>query len=164
MIHSSKYQIVEECKNRISEIDYLFVVNDLSLTARQAFHMREKLQSIDADVWMMKNKLAKIAFNDTQLKEAFPILKGRCILVCGKDPNKIAKTLQKIQREYNEAMHFTGMVAKVFDLVEPGIHSSLKDIANLMNLDQLRAQCVFTLNSLFVKIVSTMNTIVEEKK
>lgn len=80
-----KEMIVDEYRSRFGGVNQAVVVDIRALNANQNVEFRTGLRKKDIRVTVLRNRLARKAFSETELKALDPLLEGPSALVTGAD-------------------------------------------------------------------------------
>ena len=152
MNRSEKTEAVEALNATFKEAAVVVVTRNLGLTVAQSTDLRLKMREAGAGYKVAKNRLAKIALNDTQYEPLSDLLTGPTALATSGDPVAAAKVAVEFAKT-NDRLEIVGgsMGATVLD--EAGI----KALASMPSLDQLRGTIVGLVNAPATKIARVVN-------
>lgn len=137
MDRSQKSEAVAELKNTFSQVGVVVVTRNLGLTVAQSTVLRGKMRDAGASYKVSKNKLAKIALQDTDYAGLSDLLTGPVGLATSADPVAAAKAAIDFAKT-NEKFEIVGgaMGSQILDA------EGVKALASLPSLDELRAKLV----------------------
>ena len=152
MPSQAKIDSVESLKERLGGAKAAVLTEYRGLTVRQLSDLRKQLKSAAAEYKVVKNRLARIAVQDSSLQPLGAHLKGPTgIVLTQQDPVGVAKALQAFVRT-NPAL-----TIKV-GLVEGNVLEApqLRALADLPSKDALRSQDVGALQGPMSQLVSLL--------
>jgi large subunit ribosomal protein L10 len=137
MDRSQKTEAVAELKSTFEAVGVVVVTRNLGLTVAQSTALRTKMREAGAGYKVSKNKLAKIALQDTDYAGISDLLTGPVGLATSADPVAAAKVAVDFAKT-NDKFEIVGgaMGAQVLDA------EGVKALASLPSLDELRAKLV----------------------
>lgn len=152
MNRDEKTALVSELKDKAVNSDCVILVHYRGLTDKQLYDMRVALKSKDCGMKIAKNTLIRIAIKDTELEGLSEYLKGPTALLYSKDPVALSKIVSDTAKA-NEALKFqAGFLDKA--LVP---ESTIKSLASLGSLDDVRASFIGVLNAAQSNFVRILN-------
>lgn len=152
MDRSQKADTVAQLNAVLKEVSVVVVTRNLGMTVDQSTALRTKMRDAGASFKVTKNRLAKLALNDTDYTGIEDLLTGPIGLAWSADPVAAAKAAVDFAKT-NDKLEIVGgsMGATVLD--EAGI----KALASMPSLDELRGKIVGLVNAPATKIVRTIN-------
>lgn len=152
MDRSQKADTVAQLNAVLKEVSVVVVTRNLGMTVDQSTALRTKMRDAGASYKVTKNRLAKLALNDTDYTGIEDLLTGPIGLAWSADPVAAAKAAVDFAKT-NDKLEIVGgsMGATVLD--EAGI----KALASMPSLDELRGKIVGLVNAPATKIVRTIN-------
>jgi large subunit ribosomal protein L10 len=133
-----KIESLAELKQRLDGIKTAVLTEYRGLSVQQLSELRKQLKAASATCQVVKNRIARLAVNDTALGVLAPHLRGPTALVLSReDPVAVAKTLQGFART-NPALAVKMGFVDGQALAADG----LKALADLPSREALRAQLV----------------------
>lgn len=152
MDRSQKADTVAQLNAVLKEVSVVVVTRNLGMTVDQSTALRTKMRDAGASYKVTKNRLAKLALNDTDYTGIEDLLTGPIGLAWSVDPVAAAKAAVDFAKT-NDKLEIVGgsMGATVLD--EAGI----KALASMPSLDELRGKIVGLVNAPATKIVRTIN-------
>lgn len=129
--------LLAEMKERYEGKEYLIAVGyeGLDITGTNAF--RTELANKNMTMKMVKNRIAKLAFDQIGVAGVDTILKGQTAFVVGEDPVAMARTIKDFAKEHKEVV-FRGAVVESTVLDEAGA----KALADAASKEELQARIV----------------------
>ena len=152
MDRSQKADTVAQLNAVLKEVSVVVVTRNLGMTVDQSTALRTKMRDAGASYKVTKNRLAKLALNDTDYTGIEDLLTGPIGLAWSADPVAAAKAAVDFAKT-NDKLEIVGgsMGATVLD--EAGI----KALASMPSLDELRGKIVGLVNAPATKVVRTIN-------
>jgi large subunit ribosomal protein L10 len=152
MDRSQKADAVAELSNVFNEVGVVVVTRNLGMSVAQSTDLRTKMRDAGATYKVAKNRLAKLALNDTPYAGLEDFLTGPTGLAWSADPVAAAKAAVDFAKT-NDKLEIVGgsMGSQVLD--EAGI----KALASLPSLDELRAKLIGLVNAPATKVVQLVN-------
>ena len=148
----------EQKKNYISEMTTQFenskailVTHYQGLTMTQLDELRSKMREHGIQFKITKNRITKIALENTRCKDLSELFKGPTAVALSKDAITSAKILTKFSKE-NENLKILGGIMGT-DLLDV---AGVQNVATLPTLDEARANIVCILNASASKLVSIL--------
>ena len=137
MDRAQKADAVAEHKSVFNEVGVVVVTRNLGLTVADSTALRTKMREAGASYKVAKNRLAKLASQDTDYAGISDLLTGPTALATSIDPVAAAKIVVEFAKT-NDKLEIVGgsMGAQVLDA------NGVKALASLPSLDELRAKIV----------------------
>jgi large subunit ribosomal protein L10 len=137
MNRSEKTESVAALNATFNEAAVVVVTRNLGLTVGQSTELRNKMREAGASYKVAKNRLAKIALNDTQYGPLSDLLTGPTALATSGDPVAAAKVAVEFAKT-NDKLEIVGgaMGSTVLDV------NGVKALASMPSLDELRAKLI----------------------
>ena len=148
MDRAQKADAVAELKSVFNEVGVVVVTRNLGLTVAQSTALRTKMREAGASYKVAKNRLAKLASQDTDYAGISDLLTGPTGLASSIDPVAAAKIVVEFAKT-NDKLEIVGgsMGAQVLDA------NGIKALATLPSLDELRAKIVGLVQAPATKVV-----------
>ena len=147
MNRSEKTDTVAALNATFNEAAVVVVTRNLGLTVAQSTDLRLKMRDAGAGYKVAKNRLAKIALNNTQYESLSDLLTGPTALATSGDPvaAECAKT--------NDKLEIVGgaMDSTVLDV------EGVMALASLPSLDELRAKLIGLVQAPATKVVQVIS-------
>lgn len=153
MLRVQKEECVKDLEEVYKKFNSLIVVYYHGLTVSQVTDLRKSLRKGNAGFKVVKNTLAKIAFNNIELNGIQDLLSGPVAIAYANDPVFISKEITQFSNK-NEALKIIG---GLFDNSVVNV-SDIKYISQLMSLDELRAKLIGLLQAPAIKTLQILNT------
>ena len=152
MNRSEKTEAVEALNATFKEAAVVVVTRNLGLTVAQSTDLRLKMREAGAGYKVAKNRLAKIALNDTQYETLSDLLTGPTALATSADPVAAAKVAVEFAKT-NDKLEIVGgaMGSTVLDV------EGVKALASLPSLDELRAKLIGLVQAPATKVVQVIS-------
>ena len=137
MNRSEKTEAVAALNATFNEAAVVVVTRNLGLTVAQSTDLRLKMRDAGAGYKVAKNRLAKIALNDTQYSPLSDLLTGPTAIATSGDPVAAAKVAVEFAKT-NDKLEIVGgaMGSTVLDV------EGVKALASMPSLDELRAKLI----------------------
>lgn len=146
----------DQIKNRLRDIEGLFIVNYSGLSASDLNTLRQSLRNVDASLFVVKNKIAQTALKELNLDNLISMVEGPCGFVfTAKESEGICNVLYNFCCAH-EQLKFKGGLLKD-KLLSP---KDMEALARLPSRAVLRAQAIMTLNSPISGLVMTLKQLV----
>ena len=152
MDRSQKADAVADLNAVFKESGVVVVTRNLGLSVAQSTDLRTKMREAGASYKVAKNRLAKIALEDTDYAGLSDLLTGPTALATSTDPVAAAKAAVEFAKT-NDKLEIVGgsMGGQMLD--EAGV----KALASMPSLDELRGKLVGLVNAPATKIAQVVN-------
>ena len=147
----AKVESVEALRARLAGVKTAVLTEYRGLTVQQLSDLRKQLKSVSAEYKVVKNRLARLALQESPLDCLGPHLKGPTGLVLGRDPVHVARALAAFVRNTPALQIKLGCVEG--QLVQPG---ELRALADLPSREVLLAQVVGGFQAPIAQLVQTL--------
>jgi large subunit ribosomal protein L10 len=134
---AAKKQAVEQLNGVFKSTGVAVVAHYSGLTVAQMQKLRSEMKKAGATVKVSKNRLAKIALEDTSVVSIGPLLKGPTIIATSDDPVAAPKVAVDFAKANEKFVILGGAMGPTVLNVE-----AVKSLASLPSLDELRAKLV----------------------
>jgi large subunit ribosomal protein L10 len=168
-INDQKIGAVDALKEMFSQVgDYVFT-NYRGLTVEQITQLRAKLRDNGADYRVIKNRFAKIAFQQLEKPDVSEYLVGpTAIALSERDSATVVKTIIDFAKESPIEVKGALVGDQVFDARQAAAFSRLPTrdelIAQLMSVMQAPLQnFVYAANAVPTKFVRTLQAVADQK-
>jgi large subunit ribosomal protein L10 len=151
MDRSQKADAVAQLNAVFSEVSVVVVTRNLGMTVAQSTDLRGKMRDAGASFKVAKNRLAKLALEDTDYVGLGDMLTGPVGLAWSKDPVAAAKAAVDFAKS-NDKLEIIGGSLGAVVLDEAGIRA----LASMPSLDELRAKLVGLVNAPATKIAQVV--------
>ncbi len=169
-VTGEKQAAVQAVKERFSGVnDYVFT-NYRGLTVEQITQIRGALREQDADFRVLKNRTARIAFQDLEYPDVSELLTGPTAVALARgESGPVVKKLIDFAKEMPVELKGGLISGSVFSLEQIEAYSRLPTreelLAKLMSAMNGTAQnLVFVLNAIPQKLVRTLQAVKEKKE
>ena len=151
MDRSQKADAVAQLNAVFNEVSVVVVTRNLGMTVAQSTDLRNKMRDAGASYKVAKNRLAKLAIENTDYVGLDDMLTGPVGLAWSTDPVAAAKAAVEFAKT-NDKLEIVGgsMGSAVLD--EAGI----KALASMPSLDELRAKLIGLVNAPATKIAQVV--------
>jgi len=149
---AEKVEMVEHLGHVFADSGSVVVARYTGLTVAEMTDLRERMKAAGAQFKVVKNRLAKIALENTDRSAAADMFVEPTGIAYSPDPVAPAKVATQFAKEKNKFIIVGGLVGKGA-VDEQGI----KALADMPSLDELRAKLVGVLNAPAGKLVRTLN-------
>ncbi len=149
MKRSEKKDFVSNLKNEISNASSIIVAEYSGLTVNESEDLRKQMRENGAKFKVTKNRLTKLAINETQFKDISDLFKGPTAIAYSSDPVAPAKVAVDFEKKLEK-----------FKIVGGGYNGEKIDkdkidfLAKLPSLDELRGKLIGLISAPAQKIVS----------
>ena len=152
MNRSEKTDTVAALNATFNEAAVVVVTRNLGLTVAQSTDLRLKMRDAGAGYKVAKNRLAKIALNDTQYESLSDLLTGPTALATSGDPVAAAKVAVEFAKT-NDKLEIVGgaMGSTVLDV------EGVMALASLPSLDELRAKLIGLVQAPATKVAQVIS-------
>ena len=152
MMSKEKKQVyINEMKSQFDKSEAVIVAHYQGLTVSQLDELRAKMRENGIQFKITKNRITKIAIENTRCRDLRDLFKGPTAVALSKDAITSAKILTKFSKD-NEKLKILGgiMGNEVLDVL------GVQNVATLPSLDEARAKIVGILRSPAQKIASIL--------
>ena len=149
MKRSEKKDFVSDLKDEISKASSIIVAEYSGLTVNESEDLRNQMRENGAKFKVTKNRLTKLAINETQFKDISDLFKGPTAIAYSSDPVAPAKVAVDFEKKLEK-----------FKIVGGGYNGEKIDkdkinfLAKLPSLDELRGKLIGLISAPAQKIVS----------
>ena len=151
MDRAQKRELVSALNGVFKDTGVIVVAKNVGLVAAQSAELRRRVKAAGGSVKVAKNRLAALALKGTDAEGIQGLLKGPTILAYSKDPIAAAKTAVAYAKENDKLVILGGAMGKTVLTSD-----SVKHLAELPSLDELRAKLIGLLNAPATKIARTI--------
>ena len=151
MDRSQKSDAVAQLNALFNEVGVVVVTRNLGMTVAQSTDLRGKMRDAGATYKVAKNRLAKLALEDTDYTGLGDMLTGPVGLAWSNDPVAAAKAAVEFAKS-NDKLEIVGGSMGSVVLDEAGI----KALASMPSLDELRAKLIGLVNAPATKIAQVV--------
>ena len=151
MDRAAKKALISDLHGQLKNSGVIVVAHNTGMVAAQSADFRKRVREAGGKVKVAKNKLVQLALKDSGAGDFSDLLKGPTMLAYSKDPIAAARVAVKYAKENDKLVILGGaMGAKFLDA------KSVKALAELPSLDELRAKLIGLLNAPATKIARTV--------
>jgi len=135
---AEKADTIEELRKRLGGATAAVLTEYRGLTVQQVSELRKQLKAASAEYRVVKNRLARVAIEGSELAPLGPHLTGPIgVVIARKDPAAVAKALQGFAKANPALQVRIGILDG--QLLDP---QALKAVADLPSREALRSQLV----------------------
>jgi large subunit ribosomal protein L10 len=145
---AEKRKLVSTLNEAWTKIGVIVVAHYTGMTVAQMTDYRKRVKTAGGQVRVAKNRLAKLALQDTLSAGVSDLLRGQTCLAYSEDPVVAARVSVRYARENDKLVILGGSMGAT--LLDP---NGVKALAELPTIDELRATLVGLLNAPATKIV-----------
>ncbi len=151
MSKEKKKVYIDDMKNQFDKSEAVIVAHYQGLTVSQLDELRAKMREHGIIFKITKNRITKLALEQTRCKELKDLFKGPTDVALSQDAITSAKILTKFSKE-NENLKILGgiMGSDILDVM------GVQNVATLPTLDEARAKIVGILRSPAQKLASIL--------
>lgn len=151
MDRAAKSELVAALHDVFSETGVVVVAHYSGLTVAQMTDYRSRVKAVGGKVKVAKNRLAKLALQDTPASGIADLFTGPTCIAYSQDPVAAAKVAVGYAKENEKLVILGGAMGEtVLDA------NAVKALAELPSLDELRAKLIGLLNAPATKIARTV--------
>jgi large subunit ribosomal protein L10 len=148
---AGKTELVTALHGVFKDAGAVVVAHYAGMTVAQMTDYRRRMAAEGAKVKVAKNRLARLALKDTDAAGIADLFKGATCIAYSKDPISAAKVAVKYAKDNEKLVILGGAMGKtILDA------RSVKALAELPSLDELRAKLIGLLNAPATKIARTV--------
>ena len=162
MVQSVKYDIVKDLTERLSSAKAIVLVDYKGINIVQVNQLRNRFRESQADYFVQKNTLIKIALNSLGITELDPYLQGPTAVAVSKldevsPAREIIKFLKEVMEDKSYPSFKAGYIAgHLFSAEE------LTALAKLPSREELLAKVLFGMNAPLSNFVSINQGIIRK--
>jgi len=153
VLRAEKQEMIENLRGVFSDVESVVVASVEGLNADQVSGLRRKLHDAGVQFQVVKNTLAKIAAQDSEIKVLGDDFVGSTAIAWSKtDAVLPAKVLMKFKSEFEHFKVRSGFNAgKRLDM------NAVKALSELPNLEELRAQFLGLVQAVPARLLAQIN-------
>ncbi|MFW5776852.1 MAG: 50S ribosomal protein L10 [Spirochaetota bacterium] len=156
-VQSHKVDALEAIRSKLEENKAYIFTDYRGLTVDQITELRRKLREKEAEYKVVKNRYAKLAFQQMEMPDVADLLVGPTALALLKDdPSAIAKILVEYAKEAPVGLKGALVDGQLFD------GEQTVELSKLPGRDQLLAQLMSTMNAPLQNLVYAMNGVTQK--
>jgi large subunit ribosomal protein L10 len=148
---AAKREAVTVLHDVFKDTGVVVVTHYAGLTVAQMTDYRRRIKEAGGTVKVAKNRLAKLALKDTDAAGIADLFKGQTCIAYSKDPIAAAKVAVTYAKTNDKLVILGGAMGKTVLNAD-----SVKALASLPSLDELRAKLIGLLNAPATKIARTI--------
>lgn len=152
MDRAAKRELVTQMHDVFQDVGVIVVAHYSGLTVAQMSEYRNRMREAGGHVKVAKNRLAKLALQDTEVESISDLFAGPTCMAYSKDPIAAAKVAVNYAKENDKLVILGGAMGTT-----PLDASGVKALADLPSLDELRGQIVGLIQAPMTKIVRIVN-------
>lgn len=152
MDRAEKRQMVEDLGQVFSESGSVVVARYTGLTVAQLTDLRRNMKTAGAQFKVIKNRLAKIALQNSGISGGGDMFVEPTGIAYAKDPVAAAKVAADFAKKNDKFVLVGGMLGKVVLN-----KNSVENLAKMPSLDEMRAKLMGTLQAPATQLVRTLN-------
>ena len=152
MDRAAKQESIADLSGVFKTSNVVVVAHYSGLSVTQMQTLRKQMKLAGAAVKVAKNRLAKIALNDTDAAVISPLLKGPTVLAYSGDPVAAPKVAVDFAKANEAFVILGGSMGKT--ALDP---NGVKALASLPSLDELRAKIVGLIQAPATKLAQLAN-------
>lgn len=147
MNREEKSELIETLQATLSEATTVVVTHQSGMTVAESTELRAKMREAGAGYKVTKNRVTRIALQETKFKELEGLFTGPTAMGSSADPVAAAKVLVDFAKE-NDKLSIVGgsLDGKILD------KAGVEALAKMPSLDELRAKLVGLLNAPATKV------------
>lgn len=150
-----KVETVERLKTRLDGAKTVVLTEYRGLTVQQLSDLRKQLRAVSAEYKVVKNRLARLAGNQTGLAQLAPHLKGPTgVVISRDDPVAVSKALHAFAKTNQALAIKAGLIEG--QLLPP---AELKALSELPSREALRSQIVGVIQGPLAQIVGLLTSV-----
>lgn len=159
MNRAEKASFVEDLRDRLNRAPVVYLTDFTGLDVKSITKLRRSLKDSGAEYLVVKNRLAKLAFAETELPDVSSELVGPTGVILGYDDVVApAKALTDFAKEHNKKPVFKlGILEN--EILQP---EQINRIANLPSRDQLYAMLAGALEAPMAMLATALEAKVQE--
>ena len=147
MDRARKRELVSTLNEEWKDSGVIVVAHYKGMTVSEMTEFRKRMKEAGGTVKVAKNKLAKLALQDTGSASVADLLKGQTCVAYSKDPMSAVKISVKYAKENEKLVILGGAMGKMAMDAR-----AVKALADLPSLDELRATVIGLLQAPATKI------------
>lgn len=152
MDRSQKADSVAQLNAVFKEAGVVVITRNLGMSVAQSTDLRTKMRDAGASYKVAKNRLAKLALNDTDYSGLGDLLTGPTAIAYSTDPVAAAKAAVDFAKTTDRIEIVGGsMGGQLLD------QAGVKALASMPSLDELRAKLIGLVNAPATKIAQVVN-------
>ncbi|WP_119169123.1 50S ribosomal protein L10 [Algihabitans albus] len=151
MERAEKEALIASLRERLGEVSGVVVTHQLGLTVAESSDLRRKAREAGAHYRVVKNRLAKRAFEGTKFEALMSLFTGPTAIALSDDPVAAAKVVQTFAKSNDKVTILGGgLEGQVLDA------DGVKALADLPSLDQLRGKLIGVVQAPATKVAGVV--------
>ena len=152
MMSKEKKQVyIDQMKTQFDQSEAVIVAHYQGLTVLQLDELRSKMRDHGIQFKITKNRITKIALENTKCKELKELFKGPTAVALSKDAITSAKILTNFSKDNKNLKILGGIMGK--DILDV---AGVQNVATLPTLDEARSKIISILRSPAQKLASIL--------
>ncbi len=151
MDRSQKEEQVASLKQTFEDSEIVVVTHYIGMTMPEMTDLRSRMQQAGASFKVTKNRLTRLALQDTDFESLTDLMTGPTALAYSTDPVAAAKTAVNYSKD-NDKLVILGGVLNGQALDVDGV----KNLAKLPSLDELRSKLIAMINTPATRIAGVL--------
>lgn len=147
-----KKEAVDDLGQIFTQSGSVVVARYAGLTVAQLTELRRRMGAVGAKFTVIKNRLAKIALENSERGSAAEMFSQPTGIAYAKDPVAAAKVAAQYARENEKFVIVGGLLGKT-----PLNQDAVKALASMPSMEEMRSKLLGTLNAPASKLVRTLN-------
>jgi len=148
---SQKEEQVASLKQTFEDSEIVVVTHYIGMTMPEMTDLRSRMQQAGASFKVTKNRLTRLALQDTDFESLTDLMTGPTALAYSTDPVAAAKTAVNYSKD-NDKLVILGGVLNGQALDVDGV----KNLAKLPSLDELRSKLIAMINTPATRIAGVL--------
>lgn len=153
MDRAQKHDLVSALNDQLSKSGAIVVAHYSGLSVAEMTDFRTKMREAGGSVKVAKNRLVKLAIQDTDAEGMSDLFTGPTVLAYSEDPVSAPKVAVDFAKANEKLVILGGAMGN--EMLDP---SAVKSLASLPSLDELRGKLVGLLQAPAGKIARVLNT------
>ena len=151
MNRTEKEQLVSELNETFNEAGVLVVAHYKGLTVEEISALRDRVRENGASFRVTKNRLTRLALAGTKFENCAELFTGPTAIAYGEDPVGATKACVQFSKDNDKFSVIGGSIGG--DILD---NNSLKTLASLPSLDELRAKIISIIQTPATKIAGVV--------
>lgn len=151
MLRAEKAQVINDLNTVFKETGVVVLTHYKGLTVAEITDLRTRIRAAGASFRVTKNKLAQLAADGTPFASMVPMFKGPTAIAYSKDPTAAPRIISEFGKK-NDKLQIVGggLSGTLLDA------ASVRALAELPSLDELRAKLIGLLNTPASRLVGLL--------
>lgn len=151
MLRAEKAGVIDDLHSTFGEVGVVVVTHYSGLSVAEMNDLRGRLRSVGGSFRVSKNRLIRLALDDTGFAAVAPLMKGPTGLAYSADPTVAPKAIVEYARRNDKLKIVGGGIAGA--LLDP---AAVRTLAELPSLDELRAKLISLLQTPASRLVGIL--------